>query len=284
MSAPEVKLAPHASEAGHWYDDKGNIVEQVPLANGKGYTKTTLAHAKRLRLYPGTTGVLRQGAESFFLKQWKLKEAIRAAQRTPRTESDEEDAWIARILEDADEKARLAREEGTAIHAVIQAHYQGKPPSPGMEHYVAGAVAVLEQRFGTEVDWTPEHGVTCRSLGFGTKADLISGCRGYIIDWKGTEGDADKLLRKQLYDDHHSQLAATRYALAEALDKRFAAARCYIGFVSRTHKDEQGRAVAALVESKPADLEWGWLRFRALHQLWCINNDYRPGLSFKVLE
>jgi hypothetical protein len=106
------------------------------------------------------------------LETWKQNQVLLAALTLPRRPEELDEAFCKRIMADSGEQARKAREGGTQIHAAIQGHYEGKPPSEDMLDHVKGAVRAIRQKFG-EFKWVTEK-PCAHPLGYGTKADLHS--------------------------------------------------------------------------------------------------------------
>lgn len=260
-----VDAKPRASESGHWYDRDGTPRYEVPTADGKGKRAATLKDARKNGWYPGVTTIVRCAAAPG-LERWKIDQAILASLTLPRVDGESSDALLARIRQDADEQARKARERGTEVHAAIQGHFEGTPPSEEFLPYVHGIVRVIEANYGRR-EWIAELPVA-HSLGFGTKADLH--CRGelpIILDFKGAEFDPAGMAELATYDEHHIQLGATREAL------RMPEARCGIVFYSRNVP-----GLARVIEVDEEDLVRGWDMFRGLHNYWKASKRYYPEL------
>ena len=255
-------------ESGHWYDRTGTLVETVPYADPrKGHRQTTLRDArKRGDLAPGVTTIIGM-ANKPQLVTWKMKQAALAALTCPRQPDENEDAWLARVLEvDANEHARDAADEGTRIHAAIEQHFRRETYDDSYRPHVEGVLGCLEL-LGPQ-EWQPEKGAA-HPFGFGTKADLHSD--EWVVDFKGKDGDDEALARLTTWDDHHMQLAATRQAMGVP------GARAAICYVSRTHP-----GAAALFEVTQAQLTKGWECFRCLLAFWQAKNNYRPNWAVQV--
>jgi hypothetical protein len=254
-----------AAESGHWYARNGEPMYEVPTADGKRMRAATLADARKHGWYPGCTSIIKCAAAPG-LELWKQKQVLLAARTIPHVEGESDEDMISRILADAGEQARKAREGGTEAHAALQGHYEGKPPSEAMWPIVQGVVKELGTHFG-ERHWIPELPVA-HPLGFGTKSDLH--CRAelpIVLDFKGTDFDEAERVKLKTWDEHAMQLAATREAL------RMPEARCGIVYYSRNNP-----GLARFIDVDESDLDRGWAMFRSLLGYWKASKNYYPEL------
>lgn len=252
----------HASQGQHWYDRDGTPRYEVIAGNGNP-RPATLRDARKFGWYPGVTSIIKCAAAPG-LEKWKQDQVLMAALTLPRVDGETSEQLVARVLKDSGEQARQARERGTAIHAAIQGHYEGKAPNEEMWPYVKGVVAAIEANFG-EQQWFAE--CPCANpMGYGTKADLHSRrLPGVVLDFKGSEFDAEKAPTLKTWDEHHMQLAATRMALD------LPAADCAIVYVSRTVP-----GLCRIIRVDEAELKTGWSMFCALLDYWQAKTDYYP--------
>ena len=195
-----------ATESGHWYYPDGKPCHTIIGANGKE-RNTTLRDARKLGLFVGTTYLIQTTLAAPALVNWKIDEAIKAALETPRAEDESEAEFIEKIKFQAGEKARKARERGTALHTDIERAIQGKPHTQHQRH----VEALQEEMLSCGLDLY--QGESERSFahpdGFGGKTDYIFGNN--IADFKGK--DTIELDKKLVYDEHIIQLAAYSYGL-----------------------------------------------------------------------
>ena len=271
---PQLVLAERGAQGGHWYTRDGKLVESVLSADGKRQIRPDIRHARKLNLLPGVTSIIRVAAAPGLVK-WQRQQSIMSALTLPRNEGESEAAWMERVIEDADETARKAAEQGTAIHASIARFFTDGELDDNAEH-VNGVRELLRNCTGVqeEMAWDAEH-VVVSQLGYATMCDLSIG--GWLIDWKSKNGDEESLQRQPTYDTHHMQLAATAKAMHVSpitFPDAFCGRRCAIGFVSRTHP-----GACHLAEVLPPDLERGWRMFKLLHAYWCEDNDYFPAFE-----
>jgi len=117
----------HAAESLHWYARDGSPAYTVKAKDGSD-RPTTLRDARKLNLCPSVTSIIKCAAAPG-LEMWKQNQVLLAALTLQRRENEPEAAYLTRILQDSKEQAKKAAERGSAIHAAIQGHYEGKAPS-----------------------------------------------------------------------------------------------------------------------------------------------------------
>jgi len=251
-----------ASESGHWYDRATGTPRYSVLGKNGKERNTTLRDAKAGNdLVPSVTTVIRVAA-SPGLEAWKQQQVLMASLTLPRAENEEESVWIERIMMDSKETGKKAAERGTAIHAGVQAHYEGKEAGLYLPHAIATEKAVLAY-FG-EKKWQPE--VSFSFGGFGGKCDLMARPNGtdagLVIDVKTKDfSDPDKVVA---FDEHLMQLSAYRMGF------EMPRARCANVFVSVKEPVQ-----IKVVEWSDEDLQRGWAMFSSLLNYWQIKNNYR---------
>ena len=157
------------SEGGHWYDREGNPAYSVTAKNGQ-QRATTLRDARSLDLCPSVSGIIAVAARPS-LDIWKQQNVLLAALTLPRKEGEPEKDWLDRVMMDSKQTGRVAADRGTAIHATIQAFFEGAliPESMPMCRPVEEAI---KTHFG-ELLLLPELSFA-HPLGYGGKADLIA--------------------------------------------------------------------------------------------------------------
>jgi hypothetical protein len=250
------------AESGHWYDRNGKPAYTVIGKNGQE-RNTTLRDARKLDLVPSVTTVMKVAAAPG-LERWKQEQVLLAALTLPRSESESEADWLARVIEDSRETGRKAADAGTAIHASIQAYFEDGIPDPDHDRHVRGFMTTLREHFG-ERSWISEMSF-CHIMGYGGKVDLYSPKAdddwGIVVDIKTKEfGPDDKVSG---FDEHLMQLAAYRAGLG------MAKARCANVFVSRSHP-----GLVSVVEWTAEELDKGWALFTRLLDFWQIKNDHK---------
>ena len=111
------------SESGHWYDREGNPAYSITAKNGK-LRPTTLRDARTHNLCPSVTTIIGVAAKPG-LDTWKQQQVLLSALTLPRQEGELEESWLERVMMDSKQTGRIAAERGTAIHATIQAFFEG---------------------------------------------------------------------------------------------------------------------------------------------------------------
>jgi hypothetical protein len=178
------------------------------------------------------------------LDVWKQQQAILSALTLPRLEGESEEDWLSRVVADSKETAKQAAERGTQIHGVIEAFYEGIY-IPELPPYVRAVENAINEHFGSQL-WISEKSFAYG--GFGGKCDLVAKS-GFVVDFKTTEKDLDKL---DYFFDHQMQLSA--YRMGFEMPK----ARCAIVYVNALQNK------AKLVEIPEDDLRIGWECFTHL--------------------
>ena len=232
----------NTSESGHWYLPDGSPAYRIVGKNGKE-RNSTVKDAREHGLLPSVTTIIGCAAKPA-LDVWKQQQAILAALTLPRLEGESEEDWLSRVVSDSKETAKQAAERGTQIHGVIEAFYEGIY-IPELPPYVRAVENAINEHFGSQL-WISEKSFAYG--GFGGKCDLVAKS-GFVVDFKTTEKDLDKL---DYFFDHQMQLSA--YRMGFEMPK----ARCAIVYVNALQNK------AKLVEIPEDDLRIGWECFTHL--------------------
>jgi hypothetical protein len=226
---------------GHWYLPDGSPAYRIVGKNGKE-RNSTVKDAREHGLLPSVTTIIGCASKPA-LDVWKQQQAILSALTLPRLVGESEEDWLSRVVSDSKETAKQAAERGTQIHGVIEAFYEGIY-LPELPPYVRAVETAINEHFGSQL-WMAEKSFAYG--GFGGKCDLISKSHqksdGFVIDFKTTEKDLDKL---DYYFDHQMQLSAYRQGF------EMPKARCAIVYVNALQNK------AKLVEIPDDDLRIGW--------------------------
>lgn len=191
------------SESSHWYHKSGEPCYEVPKADGKGMTPTTLRHARKLNLLPSVTTILRI-LDKPALTAWKIEQAVLAVLTTPRINGEPDDVFAKRVLsidKEQDKERDAAAQLGTDIHSAIEGVLSGAVECPvHLATYVAPVIAKV-QTIGPVLS-TERILVGARYAG---KCDCITGTPSdvAVIDFKSTKNPP-----KECYPEHKLQLAA----------------------------------------------------------------------------
>jgi hypothetical protein len=232
----------NTSESGHWYLPDGSPAYRIVGKNGKE-RNSTVKDAREHGLLPSVTTIIGCASKPA-LDVWKQQQAILAALTLPRLEGESEEDWLSRVVADSKETAKQAAERGTQIHGVIEAFYEGIY-IPELPPYVRAVENAINEHFGSQL-WISEKSFAYG--GFGGKCDLVAKS-GFVVDFKTTEKDLDKL---DYFFDHQMQLSA--YRMGFEMPK----ARCAIVYVNALQNK------AKLVEIPEDDLRIGWVCFTHL--------------------
>lgn len=247
-------MSAYASDSGHWYAKDGTPAYTVIAKNGNE-RNTTLADARKMGLVPSVTTILGV-ADKPALTAWKVDQALMAALTLPRIEGESLDDFKKRAALDAKQQTVDAADEGTRIHAAIEACYLGQKFHWDYRHHVIAAQDAISAVFGDQV-WQPEKSF-CSPLGYGGKVDLHS--PKVVIDFKTKDfGPSDKVVA---YDDQIMQLDAYRHGLG------YPTATMANVYVSRSCPGE----VRVIVHDSGNHFE----RFLHLLSYWKLSKGYDP--------
>jgi len=227
----------NTSESGHWYLPDGSPAYRIVGKNGKE-RNSTVKDAREHGLLPSVTTIIGCASKGEGLQRWLQEQAILAALTLPRLEGESEEDWLSRVVADSKETAKQAAERGTQIHGVIEAFYEGIY-IPELPPYVRAVESAINEHFGSQL-WISEKSFAYG--GFGGKCDLVAKS-GFVVDFKTTEKDLDKL---NYFFDHQMQLSAYRQGF------EMPKARCAIVYVNALQNK------AKLVEIPEDDLRIGW--------------------------
>ena len=117
-----------SAESVHWYRQDGGPQYTVKAKDGSDRS-TTIRDARKMDLVPSVTTILKVAAKPG-LEQWKLEQMLLSALTLPRAQSEDEKAYIARIVADSKETGKQAAEAGTRIHESIESWFDGNKDVP----------------------------------------------------------------------------------------------------------------------------------------------------------
>lgn len=242
------------AESGHWYERDGTPKYTVVAKNGQNRS-TTLRDARSLSLVPSVTTIINVAAKPG-LDTWKQQQVLLSALTLPKRQDELEADWLERVMQDSKATGKAAAERGTAIHAMIEAYFEGNiiPDAMPMCNAVQDA---LDYNFGKQ-QWFSEKSFA-HELGFGGKCDLYSD--NIVVDIKTKEGDLQNV---DVYAEHGMQLAAYREGFG------MPTARCANVFVSSTHP-----GIVKLIEHDSDELDKNWKMFVKLLEFWQLKNNHK---------
>lgn len=198
-----------ATESGHYYATDGSPAYTVIGKNGKE-RNTTIKDARQLGLLPSVTEIMKVLPKPALIR-WMNKQVLMAALTLTRNEGESDEAYIDRIMYDAEEHSRKAREKGTAIHGQIERWLQGEPFDMEIYPYLDNLRGVLSQKGIVDIFDCAVEKSFASPLGYGGKVDLHSRDLNFVCDFKTKEftEETDKLA----WDEHIIQLEAYRHGL-----------------------------------------------------------------------
>lgn len=244
-----------SEQGSHWYYPDGRPCYEVPKADGKGTTPTTLRHARKMGLLPSVTTILRI-LDKPALTAWKIEQAVLAVMTTPRLAGEPDDKFIERVLKtdkEQDKERDAAAQLGTDVHAAIEDALTGHTIRQDLAVYVNPVLDALKQ-FG-DVQETEKVIV---GSGYAGKTDAVfKGSELTVVDFKTT-----KTLPKESYLEHRLQLAA----YAKTFPGASRTANVYIS------TREPGQIAVTVNDGIDADYD----AFRHLQAVWNFVNDYKP--------
>lgn len=244
----------HTSEAGHFYRQDGSPAYTMIGKNGKE-RPTTLRDARKENLVPSVTAIIRC-ATAPGLQRWLNEQLLLSAMTSTRLEGEPEQDYINRIIIEAGEQSKKARERGTQIHTYVQSGFEGRPIDIDGEVYYLSALETLQTEIG-KPEWDCEKSFAFN--GYGGKADLVAD--NYLVDIKTSHKPIADL---KLWESHEMQLAAYDHGI---LNKVYPSGRdCAILYINSNTADSR------LVWANAEQLKRGWKCFNALLKYWQAKN------------
>lgn len=208
----------------HWYTMKGEPCFEIPKADGSGMKSPNITDARKLRLLPSVTNVLRI-LNRPELESWKTEQAVLAVLSSPRRDGEELDSFVHRILQEErvqDQEAAKARELGSRIHDAIELGLSRKDWDHDLDPYV---VPVMKWQLGVgTVCWSEKILV---GDGYAGRADALLENETLnvmsLVDFKTTGK-----LPKESYLEHRLQTAAYAATLGNTNHRRVITTNVYI--------------------------------------------------------
>jgi hypothetical protein len=264
----------YAAESGHWYKADGSPCYTVPYADPrKGERATTLRDAKKLNLFPSTTGVISVAARPG-LEKWKAEQLLLAGLTLPRLPHESEKEWIARIYEDSRAQAEKAREGGIALHASLKRAFAGEQYGAEHDREIRSAHQALLDAFPGTL-WKPEVTFASTMHGYGGAIDLLGTPTNAlecstIVDFKTTEFTQEEVNsgKKNLVWDEHIMQGA---AYAAGLGLYPISTNIANLYISTTVP-----GLVYLHQWKRDEIDRGWNMFKALLTYWKASREYTP--------
>ena len=102
----------------HYYRATGEPVHEVLKADGVGTRPTDIRDARKQKLLPSVTTVLKVWPKEA-LVNWRIEQAILSASTLPRLQDEPLDKFIERVVVDMDRERDEAAEAGKVIHSAM---------------------------------------------------------------------------------------------------------------------------------------------------------------------
>lgn len=255
-----------AVKSAHWYTRQGEPAHRQPKAKGDGDRNTTITDARKLGLLPSVTTIL-SILDKPQLTEWKINQALDAANSNPRGPDESVEYWSKRIKDLAFEQVSEAADLGSSIHNALDLAIRGEEWDQNQyAPYVEPVLAWLKDKQLKIV--ATEQRLVHLDVGFAGTSDVLFtyGKNGIgVLDYKTKKTTPGKALDSYL--EHRIQLAA--YAAAYFGEDKVADALCANLFISST---EPGRMEVVKVENP---LEY-WDAFKSLCHVWRVTKGYDP--------
>jgi len=262
-------LAKQSGPSSHWYTLKGRPAHRQPKANGDGERSTNVRDAKRLNLIPSVTTILNVLGKSG-LVNWQLEQVGLVAFDQRPTDGESRDYYAKRIVGASKETTDDAATAGSAVHAAIEAFYDGEEVPDDLKPYVTAVESWRESKKLTFIE--RETILVNRERGFAGMCDVVAlGAQGQqsIIDWKTRKTSEGKKVRS--YETEVMQIAAyaaTRWGEEEILKRRVYGANVYVS------RNEVGRVEVRAWS--PGELFEAYQTFLSCHAIWRYLKNYDP--------
>ena len=238
--------------AAHWY-----------TATGEPAYGADLRRARKEKLYPSVTEILRMWPKPA-LERYKRQQDLLAALTLPRLAGEGDDAFCARVIEDAGKHAGAAADFGTEIHTIFEGHLN----HPAILAVIQKALewesfikSWVEQNV-IDVHWTEESCVSI--LGFGCRADALFDGPGRSTILCDVKTQGVKNGKPVFYDEWAMQLVANRVAAN-------ASCKCMSIVIDSL---KPGPPVVKVWDEE--ELVEAWDDFLACMQLWRRTKRYNP--------
>ena len=278
MSDTAVQARSVGSEGGHWYNEDGLVVS-VPKADGKGETKPTLRHARKLGLLPSVTSIIgimpKPGLDKWKCQRWAL-----ASQFVEREAGETDNEWLIRVGEQVERMNDYAA-IGTDVHAELakcaevlwHRHKLDEYKPPEELKGVCEWLLMLFHDFAVEGvrQVKIEQAFCARELGYGGTVDLFVETDNayYYIDYKTADDEKVKKQDKYLAKPEHlMQLEAYCAGTMDwrKEDKPVRLINLYIGRLSGEWYEHEWTDIDAGVRAIK--------QFMAARDLWQVINNY----------
>lgn len=251
---------PQSDTSSHWYFPDGTPCHTVKCTTKDGERPTTIADAKKLKLVPSPTTILRV-LHKEALVQWRCEQVALACLTSPKRNDEPLDDFVKRILhvdKEHEQEGKSAAERGTQIHRALKEELSGFRCEYEMLPWIEPVWHYLNDLGACEVHCEE----TLLGKGYAGTTDLWLGFaqisrEDILVDFKTKD-----VLPKKAYTEDRLQLAAYAACIPRAV-------RTMNIYISRK---EPGKFTVIEHDDWQRDFE----AFKHLLSYWQIANDFYP--------
>jgi hypothetical protein len=165
-------------KSAHWYLRDGTPYYEVPKLDGTGMRPATVRDAFKAGAYRSVTNVL-SILDKPGLDYWKQEQTVLSALTLPRLENEEEHSFAERVIVDADEQAKKARETGTRLHELAANWLQFGTVPVAEERNIGDSTPTSRDLIAPFQQWCLEHLDTANGLVMPPESVMVNHNHGY---------------------------------------------------------------------------------------------------------
>jgi hypothetical protein len=256
----------------HYYDIDGNPRHTMPNKSKPGQTRaTTLADAKKHKLFPSVSAYLKMKAEAG-LDNWRMDQVIRACYNCNIVDHMGLETYASHVKENAFAQVGDAADLGTKIHAALERYYTSEELPEDDEQLRAMVLRTTDRVRGLGIKVLHAEKVLVNAKhGYAGTTDIIF-CDGFggagILDFKSKK---TKPGQKAFSPDSHAmQIAA--YWMAHWGETHGEFLPDAIGINVYISTTEPGRV--DIVTREDGELRAAWRAFQACLELYRYSTGY----------
>ena len=257
-----------SGKGSHWYKHDGSALHTITGANGNE-RNTTLRDARKLGLLPSVTTIQKDVLVNHGIDRWFKDILIQAGYTVPESfRNADYENYKARIMEDASEFGRTAREFGSGVHRVLD-EFNTTRKTECAKKYQAWLDVYVEW-FEANIDhvYFSEETLTNVEVGYAGTTDLHAVHKTHgdvVIDFKTQQVKKDKV---NFYKEWIYQLAAYR----ECIDGK---PQCLSVAINSLEPEPPVEKLWS-----DSDTEMGWNVFKRSCEIWQLQRGYHPNALF----
>ena len=236
--------------------------------DGKPRHDATLRHARKEKLFPSVTSVLKLSPKPM-LEAYIVAQAIKASLRLKKQKGEDDDAFIKRVMAESKREASEAAEAGTLLHNMIEHRLKTGlwPTEERYERFAAWTTPYEEWIQSNIIEVVMSEAILVdRELGLAGTVDIVAKTREWgfaILDMKNQPLTSKPA---RTYPEHIAQLAAYDSMLPEPADTLVS--------VILNREDPTPPYVHVWDNSERPG---AYRLVNICHELWCHNRNYYPG-------